>query len=216
MSDFATNQPASLAAAALEAACDPCPGCRRPLPIRAKRHGESAAHWECAACHAQFTGVLVKEAAVRMADAVRISQVHFDAAGVSAIPSMLRELVREFIACRQSNPAADERRAVPRLPAQLDVTVLPLDENWTPRPKPMLGMVIDLAPHGLGMVTSDSIGVEHVAVQFRHPAGLVQILGRVVWTKEIEQGFHNTGVQFLLRFGRSPILCELSQHAPAS
>jgi hypothetical protein len=40
-------------------------------------------------------------------------------------------------------------------------------------------------------------------VQIRLPAGIVQILCRIVWTKDVGHGFFNSGLQFLQRFGRS-------------
>ena len=182
---------------------EPCPSCRRPLPVRAKQAGEVAAHWECSACHSPLTGVLLKDMAPRMAESIRINQIHFDTSSVPPLPESLRELVKEFVASRQSNHPPDERRAHARVPLQLDVTVLRLDEHWTPQGKPIVGMAVDLTPNGLGMVTSAPVEAEHVAVQIRHPAGLVQILGQIVWVKEIGPSFHNAGVQFLLRFGRS-------------
>jgi hypothetical protein len=152
-----------------------------------------------------LTGVLVQEEAVQKADAIRIGQVHFDTTGVPPIPSSLRQLVREFAACRRERSAPDERPRGSRTPAQFDVQILPLDENWMPCAKPSLGLAIDLTVHGLGMVTPTRLNTQHVAMQIRHPAGVLQLLGEVVWTKEIAVDFYNSGVQFLLRFGRSAI-----------
>jgi hypothetical protein len=58
------------------------------------------------------------------------------------------------------------------------------------------------------MVTTTSLEDKYVAVQIRNAAHLLQLLGEIVWTKDIGQGFHNTGVQFLLRLGRGPITGE--------
>jgi hypothetical protein len=209
MSDPAILIPAAPAANALDEQGVPCPGCRRMLPIRARRHGEVAAHWECTACHAPFTGILLKDASLRMPESVRIGQVHFDTSSVAPLPVSLRQLVREFVASRRKSLRQnDDRRAVPRVPTQLDVTVLPLDESWTPRSKPLPGMVVDLSSHGLGMVTAQAIEAPHIVVQIRHPAGHVQVLGDVVWTKDIGHGIHGAGVQFLMRFGRNTIVTE--------
>jgi len=184
---------------------EPCPGCRRPLPIRAKKPGETAAHWECTACHSPLSGVLLKDAAARAADTIRLSEFHFDSTGARPPSSSLRQLVAEFVACRLKNPEVEERRAIQRVPIVLDLAVVPVDENWTPRAKPILGMMIDITVNGLGIVTGTPVNAEHVAVQIRHPAGLIQLLGRIAWAKDFGPGFHNAGVQFLLRFGRDPI-----------
>jgi hypothetical protein len=185
--------------------CEPCPGCRRPLPIRAKLPGEVAAHWECAACRAPFTGILVQEEAARVTDAVRIGQLHFDTAGVPPVPTALRQLVREFAAARRENDIPDKRAAGARMPVQFDVTILPVDENWTPYGKPLVGLAIDLTAQGLGMVTSAPVESRHIAIQIRHATAVLQLLGEVVWTHELETSFYHTGIHFLLRFGRSPL-----------
>ena len=143
-----------------------------------------------------------------MAEAVRISQIHFDTRGVEPVPESMRRLLKEFIALRQQNQKHDERRAQLRVPQQLDVTVVPVVENWTPRGQPLWGTVVDLTSNGLGMVTSSLGGVGHVALQIGHPSGLVQLLGRIAWTKQLSPGFQDSGVQFLLRFGRTPVTVE--------
>jgi hypothetical protein len=141
-----------------------------------------------------------------MAETIRIAQVHFDISRVAPLPVSLKQLVREFVASRRKRLRQDDdRRTARRVPTQLDATVLPLDESWTPRAKPLPGMVVDLSRHGLGMVTAAAIEVKHVVVQIRHPARHVQVLGEVVWTKDIGRGIHGAGIQFLLRFGRSSI-----------
>lgn len=204
MSAPTANETTPTAAAVLEGGGEQCPGCRRPLPIREKQAGETAAHWECTACRSPMTGVILKEAATQSADAIRLSQIYFDAKGVPPPPS-LRQLVREFVGCRLRNPDVDERRQVQRDPMLLDLAVVPVDDNWTPRAKPVLGMMIDITASGLGMVTSSTVDAEFVAVQILHPAGPVQLLGKIAWRKDFGPRFHNSGVQFLLRFGRCTI-----------
>ena len=203
MSDGTANEAALQAAVVDEGHGEPCPGCRRLLPIRFRKTGEAAAHWECTACRTPLTGILLKDAASKAADAIRIGHVHFDTTGVPTIPFTLRQLVKEFVDSRRKNPPTDERRKALRMPLELDVMILLLDENWTPRAKPLLGIGIDLTPHGLGLVTTSQIEAKYTAVQIRLPVGVVQILCQVVWTKDIGHGFFNSGMQFLLRFGRS-------------
>jgi hypothetical protein len=193
---------------------DLCTNCRRPLPIRAKQPGEIAAHWECAACRAPLTGVLVQKEAVQKAEAVRIGQIQFDTTGVPPIPSSLRQLVREFAACRREDSASDEGPVGARTPAQFDVQILPLDERWMPCARPSLGLAIDLTVHGLGMVTPAPISTRHIAMQIRHPAGVLQLVGEVVWTNQIAAEFYNSGVQLLLRFGRSVIATDTRHPTP--
>jgi hypothetical protein len=150
-----------------------------------------------------LTGILLKEQAQKSVEAIRIGRVHFDTIGVPEIPFRLRQLVKEFIDSRRKNPPVDERRKTVRVPMELDVTVSLLDDNWTPQAKPLFGIGIDLTQHGLGVVTTCHIEAKLAAIQIRLPAGVVQILCRIVWTKDIGHGFFNSGLQFLMRFGRS-------------
>jgi hypothetical protein len=152
-----------------------------------------------------LTGVLIKEEAAQLADAIRIGQVHFDSSEIPPIPPSLRQLVREFGASRRESHEPDRRSAGPRMPVQIDVTIVPLDENWTPRCKPQLGLVVNLTAQGLGMLTTTPIADHYLGLQLRHPPGTVQVLGEVLWTNQIGMGFHNCGVQFLLRLGRGSL-----------
>jgi hypothetical protein len=173
------------------------------MPVRAKRPDEVTTHWECTGCRSPVTGVLLKEAVPLLAAHIHLSQKHFDTAGSAPIPAALRQLVREFLIRRrnQSEPA-DERRKGVRVPQQLDVMVVPLSEDWTPQGQPILGIVVDLAPHGLGMITMAAVGAPYVVAQIQHGTGFVQLLGKVAWSKDFGHGFHNAGVQFVVRFGQ--------------
>jgi hypothetical protein len=144
----------------------------------------------------------LKDAVPLLAAHIHLSQKHFDTTGVPPIPATLRQLVREFQVRRrnQTKPAAERRRSV-RVPLQLDVMVVPLDEAWMPQGQPILGIVVDLAARGLGMITTAPVAAPYVVAQIRHGRGLVQLLGKIVWSKELGRGFHNAGVQFVVRFG---------------
>lgn len=182
---------------------EPCPGCQRATPVRAKRPDEVTTHWECTGCQSPMTGVLMKDAAPLLAAHIHLGQRHFDTTGLPPIAPALRQLVQEFLIRRrdQGNPP-DERRKSVRVPQQLDVVVVPLSEEWTPVGKPILGIVVDLAAHGLGMITTANVGAPYVVAQIRHGNSFVQLLGRIAWSKDFGHGFHNAGVQFVVRFGR--------------
>jgi hypothetical protein len=206
MSEGTANEAASLMRVVDKGPGEPCPGCQRVLPIRLRNAGEAAAHWECTACRMPLTGILLKEQAEKSIEAIRIGRAHFDTTGVPAIASRLRDLVKEFVESRRKNQRTDERRKSVRVPMELEVIVSLLDDNWNPQARPLQGIGIDLTPHGLGLVTTFHIESKYAAVQIRLPTGVVQILCRVVWTKDIGHGFFNTGMQFLARFGRSPAI----------
>jgi hypothetical protein len=213
MSELAVTDSAPHQLAALSSAGELCPGCRRSLPIRARRPNELFAHWECAACRSPLTGVLVNDITPQMAESIRIAQIHFDTRDAAPMPQSMRELLKEFAKLRQQKQTPIERRALLRVPQQLDVIVVPVGEHWTPRGKPVLGMVVDITSQGLGMVTTSLGGVGHVVIQISHQKGFVQLLGRIDWTKDLGQGFQDSGVQFLLRFG--PALAISGLQAPS-
>jgi PilZ domain len=196
---------------------EPCPGCQQRLPIRAKQPDEVTTHWECTRCRSPLTGVLLKKAVPLMAARIQLNQKHFDTTGLPAIPATLRELVRDFLNRRANqNQPADERRKSARVPQQLDVIVTPLNEEWSPQGKPVLGIVVDLSAGGMGMITTAAVGSPHVVAQIVHGTGFVQLLGRVVWSQDLDHGFHNAGVQFVARFGRGKSFGERSSPANGS
>lgn len=187
---------------------DPCPGCRRPLPVRAKRPGEVAAHWECAACRTPLTGVLASGVAASEADAIRLSRVHFDVTNVPPITPAVRQFVNDFMKVRIQSHAPERRVDIPRTSVQLDAIVVPLDTRLSPSGKPVRGIVVDLSPHGLGMITPAPIADQQIVVQIGNPSGMVQVVGDVAWTRDIGSGCHSFGVRFRLRFGRSAVSSE--------
>jgi hypothetical protein len=173
------------------------------MPVRAKRPDEVTTHWECTGCRSPLTGVLLKEAVPLLAAHVHLSQKHFDMGDLPPIPAALRRLVREFLLRRRNaGEPVDERRKSVRVPQQLDVIVVPLNEEWMPQGKPIRGIVVDLAAQGLGMITTAAMGAPFVVAQIGHGTGFVQLLGKVAWSKDSGHGFHNAGVQFVVRFGR--------------
>lgn len=206
MSETVAEDVAPHRLSAISSAGEHCPGCRQLLPVRAKRPNENFAHWECAACRSPLTGVLVHDITPKMAQSIRISQAHFDTRDASPLPEPMRRLLREFVQLHQRDHAADAQSAHSRISQQLDVTVVPVGENWTPRGKPRLGMVVELTPHGMGMVTGSLGGKGHVALQLGSAKSVVQLLGRIAWSKDLGQGLQDSGVQFLLRFGPTPLV----------
>ena len=147
----------------------------------------------------------MKDEATHAAESIQLSHLHFDTKGVPRLSNSLRQLVQEFVACRPKCADVEDRRTLPRAPMLLELSVLPVDENWSPCAKPILGMMINVGASGLGMVTGTRLDAEHAAVQFQSPSGIVQLLGQVIWSRDFGPGFHHSGVHFLLRFGRGAI-----------
>jgi hypothetical protein len=149
-----------------------------------------------------LTGLLLRDATPQRGSFVRLSQRHFDTSAVPPVPDELRQLVREFCERRQLRRLPQDRREAARLPQQLELAAVPLGNDWIPQGEPVPGLVVDLAPHGLGMITALAIDAPYLAVQIRHAAGMMQLLGKRSWSTEFGRRFHHIGVQFVLRFGR--------------
>jgi hypothetical protein len=190
-----------LAHSAAKTAGTACPLCQQSMPLRPALPSESAAHWECSACDAPFTGVVVKDAVIKLAHSVRFGVSEFETGDEPDLPISFRSLVKEFAESRIELATSDERRESSRKAVALDVVFRQLDEHWMPTAKPRLGIVVDLTPHGLGMITPTAIDAGHVAVQICMPAERLQLLGEVMWSRSVGHGFHNAGVRLVLRFG---------------
>jgi len=185
-----------------------CPGCQRALPIRPPQNDETFAEWQCEACHTRLAGIFVPEIVPTLADRVRLCPQHFDASRAEPIPPELRKLVAKFLAGRESRLATHERRRNPRVPCDLDAVIVGLDDRWTPHGQPMRAVVIDLAEHGLGMMTAQRVDAARLAIQIQCSAGLVQLFGRTAWSNFVSDGFQNTGVEFRHRLGRTTLKVE--------
>jgi hypothetical protein len=163
-----------------------------------------------------LTGILLKDLTAQTADSIRFGRAQFDTVGVAPIPTPLRQLVKEFVDSRRRNSPTDERRKAIRVPVELDVTILLVDETWNPRAKPLKGIAIDVTPHGIGIVTTSPVDANLAAVEVRLPADIAQILCQVVWTKDIGHGLFNSGLQFLLRFGRGTAIIATDPEPPSA
>jgi hypothetical protein len=179
----------------------PCPGCRRLLPIRLPQSGGPVAQWKCEDCHTQLAGVFVKETGGSYSERVRFAPSHFDCSRVEPVPAALRDLVAQFLIRRRAKQEFHERRRNPRVPCDLDAVVLGLDDHWLPCCGPYRAVVIDLAVHGLGMMTAERIAAAQLAIQIECPSGLVQLVGRNAWSNFVGDKFQNTGVEFVVRLG---------------
>jgi hypothetical protein len=195
----------STAPAVASARGQTCPACHRALPIHPPLRGELAATWICEACQSPFLGVLAADHVATLSERIRLAPNHFETAATEPIPPTLRQLVEELLVRRRQRQETHERRRNPRVPCDLDAVVLGLDAHWLPCRDPINAVVIDLAAHGLGMMTAVSLHDERLAIQIACPAGLVQLLGHRAWSNMVGETFQNTGVEFMARLGRTAL-----------
>jgi hypothetical protein len=181
---------------------EPCPGCHRLLPVCDPAGSGMTAEWDCGACHATVRGVLMQDLATTFGERVRLANPYFDSTRAEPIPQTLRHLVSQCLVRRRVKQETHERRRNPRVPCDLDAVVVALDDRWVPCGEAVNAVVIDLAAHGLGMMTATRVSAAQLAIQIQYPAGLVQLIGRNAWSNYVGGGFQNTGVEFLARLGR--------------
>jgi hypothetical protein len=91
-----------------------------------------------------------------------------------------------------------------------------LNDRWLPHRAPVRAIVIDLAAHGLGIMTAECLRDERFAIQLECHAGKVQVIGRRAWSNLIGDSFQNTGIEFLARLGQSTVAPEKLSSEPAT
>jgi hypothetical protein len=182
-----------------------CPTCHRALPIRAPIRDERPAEWICEECQAPLSGVLVPESAAELGRHLRLAEKHFNAGRTEPISAALRQLVESLLVRRRLKRDNHHRRRNPRVPCDLDAVVVGLNDEWLPSRNPVRAVVIDLAAHGLGIMTSQSVHGERFAIQIDCPTGKVQLLGQRSWSNFVGDCFQNTGIEFFARLGRTAI-----------
>jgi hypothetical protein len=139
---------------------------------------------------------------------VRLAPALFDRDRSAPIPAALRELVNEFLTRRRQRQDGHERRKNPRVPCNLDAVLVGIDERWLPHREPVQAVVIDLAAHGMGVMTAKCLNDERFAIQLECNSGTVQLLGRRAWSNHIGDSFQNTGIEFLARLGQATVVHE--------
>lgn len=189
----------------LEANGQMCAICQSALPIGAPGDAARTVEWICESCHAPLTGVLLPELAASLGQRVRLAPQVFATGRAEPIPVALRELVEKLLISRRLKQESHERRRNPRVPCNLDAVVVSLNDQWLPCRTPICAVVIDLAAHGLGMMTAQCIKGERFAIQIECPTGPVQLLGQRAWSNFVGDSFQNTGVEFVARLGRRAV-----------
>lgn len=178
-----------------------CRGCNVLLPLRMSGQQEVAALWECAACGAAFAGVLLLDSVATRAQAVRLAQLHFGDDHVERLPADFSQIVMQLNA-EQIGPPTHERRRSPRDSRHADAIAVGLDANFILADQSCRGIVVNLSSHGMLLATPQQLRTTHVAIQIQGALGKVQVLGRVVWTRQLAPNCYGAGIDFAARLGR--------------
>jgi hypothetical protein len=182
-----------------------CPICNTVLPICSSANPTVSAIWVCENCNHVLNGTIVPALANQFGRHVRLVPEVFECGESESIPTALRELVNEFLIRRRMRQEGHERRKNQRVLCNLDAVFVGLDDQWMPCRPPVPAVVIDLAAHGIGVMTAKCLNDDRFAIQLECQAGSVQVIGRRAWSNLIGDSFQNTGIEFLARLGQSTV-----------
>jgi hypothetical protein len=177
-----------------------CRGCNHRLPLRASQADETAALWECANCRSPFAGVLLTHGVGLIARRVRLADLHFDSADVGPISHEFRQFVRKLDATQLNctEKFVDARRSV-RIAEELDVVAVGIDAGGSAACQPVPAIVVNLSGQGMLLMAEQPFQCERLVVRLLSDGQWLQIAGRVIWARELEDGFHGAGVEFIAR-----------------
>lgn len=190
-----------------------CQGCDQHLPLRMSGPAEIAALWECAACGTAFAGILVAELAPLLAKFVRLSQIHFGKDHVEPLPANFAQDVALLLS-KQTGPQDPEKRRSPREFPHLDATAVGLDAKYMLTGPACRGYVANLSAHGMLLATALPLQTANVCVQMHTDSEKVQLLGKIVWSRELGPDCYGAGVDFVARFGK--VVCSQKALSPSS
>jgi hypothetical protein len=108
-------------------------------------------------------------------------------------------------AARDQRPEIRNLRRSKRLSGQREVVLVCLDDRYRLCGPPLNGVVSNLSRHGLMLVTTTQIETPAAFFQFQNARRIIQLLGRIVWTRYLDVGCYGAGVDFIARFGRTQV-----------
>ncbi len=179
-----------------------CGGCGRRLPLHFAEQDEEAALWECVHCQTRFVGVLSLEVLRMLSQRIRLATLDLDVDQSEPLTEEVLYVVSRA-SCRGQHPVMRDVRRSERIWGQRDVVALRLDERYRPSGPPIRGVVANLSQHGQMLVTTTQLQSPVILTQFRNAQQTIQLVGRVVWSRDLDMGCFAAGVDFTARFGRS-------------
>ena len=178
-----------------------CGTCQQKLPLRLTDGDEPAAVWLCANCNVSFVACCVKEALLKTAHLIRLDERFFDVSGWPAISLGERQRAIKLASRTVSAAMLDKRRSE-RVSQSLVVPAVRIGEGFVPVDDPFPLMVANLSREGIGMVHSERIDTEYIAVEFSPSSqSPIQVIVRVVRQRELTSPYFELGGEFMVRLG---------------
>jgi hypothetical protein len=98
----------------------------------------------------------------------------------------------------------DERRSEGRYPMLVPILAVAMDEDGLPTGPPMDMITRDISATSIGVIHSEPITAERLAIQVRLAGRDVDLIARVVWSRPLGPFFAAAG-QYVGRLDRFPV-----------
>lgn len=178
-----------------------CGHCRGRLPLRMSQQGERGAVWLCAGCSVPFVSLCIKDRLPNDGSTVKLDERYFDTEGLPPISNKVRKEVARLAARAEAAQAENQRRS-DRETHSLVVPAVKLDASLNPFGKSFQVMVANVSREGVGMVHSEPIESEYIALKLpldkEEP---IQVVARLVRERELKEPLREFGGEFYVRLG---------------
>ncbi len=111
-------------------------------------------------------------------------------------------LLVERLSARDEARCQFEKRRSRRVPKDLIVDGVCLDENFVPDDRPFLVTVFDLSRHGLGLLHTEPLNASYIAFQMMPDTRyVIQVFATVVRCTQFDDVYYSIGCEFYTRLG---------------
>ena len=180
-----------------------CGSCQQKLPLRLTRGDEPAAVWLCAKCNVSFVACCVKEALLKSAHLIRLDERFFDISGSPELCLSERQRAIDLASRRGGGEISDQRRSE-RVSQSLVVPAVRIGAGFVPEGDPFPLLVSNLSREGAGMVHSERIETEYLAIELSPSSqSPIQVILKLVRQRELTPPYYELGGEFLVRLGQS-------------
>lgn len=178
-----------------------CGKCHSLLPLRAPGDSRVESEWVCASCGSELVADCIQALLTPLGSKIRIRDSRFDTSDLPPISMALRRQVAKL--CNRETPAeVANRRRSPRQAQSLVIAGIRIDECGAPIGHPINLMVVNLSREGIGLVHSDRLLHDRLAIRFpRRDCAPLQVLARVVRQQPLTYPFVEIGCEFIVRLG---------------
>ncbi len=161
--------------------------------------------WLCAECGFRIAATCIEEQVAALANRVRLDERYFDLAEAMPIDETVRQQAINLSNRRAADSAGHDKRRSERVSRSLVAPAIRISEALTPIGKPFRIMVANISREGIGLVHSDRIYPERIAIELPSSnEDPMQLIARIVRDRPLTYPFYELGGEFVLRLGSLP------------